>query len=63
MAKIKLTKTALEAAQPQAEAVAIFIHYVHTEDKLVRDAADLVASRRQVITGARRTEPAEAATA
>ena len=38
--------------------VAMFMHYVHTEDKPVRDAAELVASRRQAITGARR--PAEA---
>ena len=34
--------------------VAMFMHYVHTEDKPVRDAAELVASRRQAITGARR---------
>ncbi len=27
--------------------VAMFMHYVHTEDKPVRDAAELVASRRQ----------------
>ena len=33
--------------------VAMFMHYVHTEDKPVRDAAELVASRRQAITGAR----------
>ncbi len=26
--------------------VAMFMHYVHTEDKPVRDAAELVASRR-----------------
>ena len=38
--------------------VAMFMHYVHTEDKPVRDAAELVASRRQAITGAQR--PAEA---
>jgi integrase len=31
--------------------VAMFMHYVHTEDKPVRDAAELVASRRQAITG------------
>ncbi len=43
--------------------VAMFMHYVHTEDKPVRDAAELATSRRQAITGARRTEPAEAATA
>jgi hypothetical protein len=30
----------------------MFMHYVHTEDKPVRDAAELVASRRQAITGA-----------
>ena len=29
--------------------VAMFMHYVHTEDKPVRDAAELVASRRQAI--------------
>src|SRR3546814_13379396 len=33
--------------------VAMFMHYVHTEDKPVRDAAELVASPRQAITGAR----------
>ena len=34
--------------------VAMFMHYVRTEDKPVRDAAaELVASRRQAITGAR----------
>ncbi len=36
----------------------MFMHYVHTEDKPVRDAAELVASRRQAITGSSR--PAEA---
>ena len=36
--------------------VAMFMHYVHTEDKPVRDAAELVANRRLAITGARRTE-------
>ena len=36
--------------------VAMFMHYVHTEDKPVRDAAELVASRRQAITGARQAE-------
>ena len=30
--------------------VAMFMHYVHTEDKPVREAAELVASRRQAIT-------------
>ena len=38
--------------------VAMFMHYVHTEDKPVRDAAELVAMRRKTITGAQR--PAEA---
>ncbi len=33
--------------------VAMFVHYVHTEDKPVRDAAELVANRRLAITGAR----------
>ena len=32
--------------------VAMFMHYVHTEDKPVRDAAELVANRRLAITGA-----------
>jgi len=36
----------------------MFMHYVHTEDKPVRDAAELVASRRLAITGA--SCPAEA---
>ena len=36
--------------------VAMFMHYVHTEDKPVRDAAELVANRRLAITGAGRTE-------
>ena len=38
--------------------VAMFMRYVHTEDKPVRDAAELVAMRRTTITGAQR--PAEA---
>lgn len=38
--------------------VAMFMHYVHTEDKPVRDAAELVANRRLAITGSSR--PAEA---
>ena len=38
--------------------VAMFMHYVHTEDKPVRDAAELVASRRQAITGARQPQEA-----
>ncbi|MCY0404119.1 site-specific integrase, partial [Pseudomonas aeruginosa] len=33
--------------------VAMFMHYVHTEDKPVRDAAELATSRRQAIIGAR----------
>ena len=37
--------------------VAMFMRYVHTEDKPVRDAAELVANRRKTITGAQR--PAE----
>ena len=40
--------------------VAMFMHYVHTEDKPVRDAAELVASRRQAITGARQLAEAAA---
>lgn len=35
--------------------VAMFMRYVHTEDKPVRDAADLVANRRKTITGASRS--------
>lgn len=35
--------------------VAMFMHYVHTGDKPVRDAAELVASRRLTITGASRS--------
>ena len=31
------------------------MHYVHTEDKPVRDAAELVANRRLAITGASRS--------
>ena len=40
--------------------VAMFMHYVHTEDKPVRDAAELVASRRQAITGTRQSVEAPA---
>ena len=40
--------------------VAMFMHYVHTEDKPVRDAAELVASRRQAITGGRQLAEAAA---
>jgi len=36
------------------------MHYVHTEDKPVRDAAELVASRRQAITGTRQLAEATA---
>ncbi len=32
--------------------VAMFMHYVHTEDKPVRDAAELAANRRLAITEA-----------
>ena len=39
--------------------VAMFMHYVHTEDKPVREAAEL-ASRRQAITGARQLAEAVA---
>ncbi len=35
--------------------VAMFMHYVHTEDKPVRDAAELVTNRRLAITGASRS--------
>ena len=41
--------------------VAMFMHYVHTEDKPVREAAELVASRRQAITGAGQRQSQEAA--
>jgi integrase len=40
--------------------VAMFMRYVHTEDKPVRQAAELVANRRKTITGARRTEEVKA---
>jgi len=40
--------------------VVMFMHYVHTEDKPVRDAAEFVASRRLVITGAFRSVEATA---
>ncbi|MFM5701045.1 tyrosine-type recombinase/integrase [Aeromonas caviae] len=36
--------------------VAMFMRYVHTEDDPVRKAAELVANRRQTITGGRRSE-------
>ena len=36
--------------------VAMFMRYVHTEDKPVREAAELVANRRKAITGARYAE-------
>ena len=39
----------------------MFMHYVHTEGKPIREAAELVASRRQAITGTRRTDPVETA--
>jgi len=32
--------------------VAMFMRYVHTEDKPVREAVELVANRRKTITGA-----------
>lgn len=37
--------------------VAMFMHYVHTEDKPVREAADLMASRRQSIARAKQRQP------
>jgi len=40
--------------------VTMFMRYIHTEDDPVRQAAELVANRRQTITGARK--PAEATT-
>lgn len=39
--------------------VVMFMHYVHTEDDPVREAAELVANRRKAITGAKQP-PAEA---
>ena len=41
--------------------VAMFMRYVHTEDDPVREAAELVASRRQSIIGTRQ-EPKKVAT-
>ncbi|MGH8786895.1 MAG: tyrosine-type recombinase/integrase [Cupriavidus necator] len=38
--------------------VAMFMRYVHTEDDPVREAAELVASRRKMLTGARQEEGA-----
>jgi len=38
----------------------MFMHYVHTEDKPVRDAAELTASRRLASTGASRSMEARA---
>ena len=35
--------------------VAMFMHYVHTEDKPVRDAAELVANQRLAIAGTSRS--------
>lgn len=40
--------------------VAMFMRYVHTEDDPVRQAAELVANRRKIITGARHAEEVEA---
>ncbi|VFT34464.1 integrase [Pseudomonas aeruginosa] len=40
--------------------VAMFMRYVHTEDDPVRQAAELVATRRQTITGKRQPQPQEA---
>ncbi|OAI58722.1 integrase [Ralstonia solanacearum] len=40
--------------------VVMFMRYVHTEDKPVREAAELVANRRKAITGASRTAEATA---
>ncbi|ENE4777087.1 MULTISPECIES: tyrosine-type recombinase/integrase [Klebsiella] len=40
--------------------VAMFMRYVHTEDKPVREAAELVASRRKTITSTKRPPAAEA---
>jgi len=40
--------------------VAMFMRYVHTEDDPVRQAAELVATRRQTITGKRQPRPQEA---
>lgn len=37
-----------------------FMRYVHTEDDPVRQAAELVATRRQTITKARQRQPQEA---
>lgn len=36
--------------------VVMFMRYVHTEDKPVRDAAELVANRRKTITGMQRVK-------
>lgn len=47
MAKIKLTESAVDAAQSQAKAF--------EPRNTVRDAAELVASRRLAITGASRS--------
>ncbi|MDR2012014.1 MAG: tyrosine-type recombinase/integrase [Rhodanobacter sp.] len=44
-------------ALTEHETVAMFMRYVHTEDDPVREAAELVANRRNPITGAR--QPAE----
>lgn len=84
MAKIKLTNTAVDAAQPQAQAVELrdtvmpsflckttpagrkvsMLQYrTNTGDKPVREAAELVASRRKTITGAKQRPPATEATA
>ena len=41
--------------------VAMFMRYVHTEDAPVRQAAELVASRRKTITGVQSAKSMEAA--
>ncbi len=43
--------------------VAMFMRYVHTEDKPVREAAELVANRRKTITGMQPAKSVEAAPA
>ncbi|MBN0321876.1 integrase, partial [Pseudomonas aeruginosa] len=40
--------------------VAMIMRYVHTADDPVRQAAELVATRRQTITGKRQPQPQEA---
>jgi hypothetical protein len=57
---LKISKSVMGMVLTAHKTLVMFMRYVHTEDKPVREAAELVANRRKTITGMQRAKEAAA---